>query len=162
MPETHETRCIPAQRLEERETRRLTERNEEQHRGNEATLQGAPEELQLVEEQIQMARPVQLRIQDRVLVVHVLVEDADRQDRQRGVEQIVHRYVHGVEHGLENVRGDESRTGTKRIFRLFSLFQPPTSITGSKSSNDGLYQCCEFAIKTISIQFFLYSFETIS
>jgi hypothetical protein len=40
----------------------LTERNEEQHYRNEATLNGAPKKFLLVEEQVVMSRPVELRI----------------------------------------------------------------------------------------------------
>ena len=64
-------------------------------------MHGALEELGLVEEQVEMTRRVEFGILVAVDVVHVLVEHANGQHRQRRVKQVVHRDEHRVKDRLE-------------------------------------------------------------
>lgn len=52
-------------------------------------MHGALEEFRLVEQQVEMAGCEELGILEAVDVIDVLVEDAQRQDGQRCVEQVV-------------------------------------------------------------------------
>lgn len=60
------------------------------------------DELCLVEEARGVPRRVQLGELQARGVRHVLLEHAQRQHRQRRVEQVVHRDEHLVEHGLRD------------------------------------------------------------
>ena len=74
---------------------------EEQDTTGEEPLEGALEELLLVERRRLEAGRVQLGISQRHLLVNVLVKDPEGQDRLRRVEQVVHRDEHGLEQGLQ-------------------------------------------------------------
>lgn len=74
---------------------------EEQYQGGEGAMKHAIDELAYVEQFALQARRIESRILHAVLVRYVLLEDAQRQHRQRCVEQIVDRYEHRIEYGLE-------------------------------------------------------------
>ena len=61
----------------------------EQNTAGEESLERALEELLLVEEARPESGVVQLGVLDRVVRVHVLVEDAEGEHRLRRVEQVV-------------------------------------------------------------------------
>ena len=82
----------------------ITMRREEENTACEEPLEGALEELLLVEEYGHPARGVQLRVLERVLRVDVLVEDAQRQHRLRRVEQVVDGDEEWLEQRLNCVR----------------------------------------------------------
>lgn len=63
-------------------------------------MHGALEEFRLVEQQVEMSGREELWILEAVDVIDVLVEDAQRQDGQRCVKQIVDRDEHWIKHGL--------------------------------------------------------------
>lgn len=63
-------------------------------------MHGALEEFRLVEQQVEMAGCEELGILEAVDVIDVLVEDAQRQDGQGCVEQVVDWDEHRIEYRL--------------------------------------------------------------
>lgn len=60
---------------------RLTVGHEEEHAGGKEAVQGASQELSLIEQQVRVARRVQFGVAEAVAVTHVLVEDAQWEHR---------------------------------------------------------------------------------
>lgn len=64
-------------------------------------MNDALHELFGVEQRVGQTGCVKLGILQAVLIRHVLLKNSDAEDRQRGVEQIVHRDEHWIEDGLD-------------------------------------------------------------
>lgn len=78
----------------------LTVWNQKQYQRTEDTVQYASNEFSRIEQCIVQSWRIQFWIINAVLIRYVLLENAQRQHRQRCVEQIVHRNVHWIEHRL--------------------------------------------------------------
>lgn len=81
--------------------RTRTVRHEEYHQRGVRSQDGAFEKLFGVEEHVLQPRRVEFRVRDTLAIADVLVQKADGQHRQRGVEHVVHGYVERVENRLE-------------------------------------------------------------
>ena len=107
--------------------------NEEEDAGRDASVHCALEEFRLVEQQVKMAGCEELGVLEAVDVIDVLVEDAQCQDGQRRVEEIVHRDEHRIKHSLSaaTILGSnqrESNREKKTIIRRTKGFQPHRSL----------------------------------
>lgn len=82
-------------------------------------MQRGLDELGLVEELAGVSGRVQLGELQRRAVRHVLLEHAQRQHRQRRVEQVVHRDEHLVEHRLQ--RGTRLSTVPHVVLTVYHI-----------------------------------------
>lgn len=81
-------------------TKLLTKWYEEQDTRSDKSMNSRPEEFFLIEQSILEARSVEFWEFDTVLSINILFKDTQSQDGHRCVEQVIHRYKHGIKQCL--------------------------------------------------------------
>lgn len=81
--------------------------DEEDNKRTEHAVEDGVDEYPHIEEEVKLARQVELRVAETVGVVHILIKGTHGQDGQCGEEEIIAGDEDGIEDGLGTVAAEE-------------------------------------------------------